>query len=69
MTHYNPLQLLYLLRLARLLRLRTEHMGLLCPAWKWTLISKAEWSTYQDCVRLGLEEDANKLMEKARAGR
>ncbi|MBI4317417.1 MAG: hypothetical protein HY675_02915 [Chloroflexi bacterium] len=65
---YSPLQLLFLLRLARLLRERQEYANLLSPDdWRMKLLNKAIYSTYCDCVEQGLAGDAKALFERDQA--
>lgn len=56
---YTETQLFFLLRLERLLRLRREQTA---PSnsgdWWAKLLSRAIYSTYCDCIELGVGEDA-----------
>ncbi len=65
---YEPLQLFYMLRLVRLLRLRREFAGRSQSVqWEAKLLGKAVYSTYRDCAMLGLAEDAQSLFRKIKA--
>ncbi len=65
---YSPLQALFLLRLTRLLRERQDWVARLTPDdWRLKLLSKAIYSTFCDCVELGVAEDARTLFERAKA--
>lgn len=65
---YTPLQLLFLLRLARLLRERQEWARKLSSNdWRIKLLNKAIYSTFCDCVEQGVSEDARSLFEQNRA--
>jgi hypothetical protein len=64
---YNPLQTLFLLRLKSLVDKRRQHVGVLPPTdWRIRLIDKALYSSYTDCVQVGLAEEAEKLIRQAR---
>jgi hypothetical protein len=58
---YAPLQLYFLKRLSRLLRLRGEQSGQLNEPGL-LLIDRAIYSTYCDAVDLGVTEDAQTLL-------
>ena len=59
------MQLLFLLRLSRLLRQREEYAKLLSPDdWRMKLFNKAIYSTFCDCVQLGIGEDAKTLFHQ-----
>ncbi len=65
---YSELQLFFLLRLERLLRIRREHAALSNSADWWAkLLSKAIYSTYCDCIELGVGEDARNLFTRDQA--
>lgn len=59
----SPLQLHYLRRLNRLLRLRADQRGLLNEEGT-RLIDRAIYSTYTDAVDLGVTAEAKKLLQK-----
>lgn len=62
---YSPMQLLFLLRLSRLLRQREEYTRLLSPDdWRMKLFNKAIYSTFCDCVEQGIGEDAKLLFQQ-----
>ena len=62
---YSPMQLLFLLRLSRLLRQREEYTRLLGPDdWRMKLFNKAIYSTFCDCVEQGIGEDAKLLFQQ-----
>ena len=62
---YSPIQVIFLLRLARLLRQRQEYLQLLSQDdWRMRLLNKAIYSTYCDCVDQGLNDDAKALFER-----
>ena len=64
---YSPVQLLFLLRLARLLREREEWTGKLSSNdWRLKLLNKAIYSTFCDCVEQGTADDARSLFEQNR---
>lgn len=65
---YSPVQLLFLLRLARLLRQKQEYTNVL-PAndWRLRLLNKAIYSTYCDCIEQGIGDDAKALFERDKA--
>lgn len=65
---YSPLQLLFLLRLARLLRERQDWARKLSSSdWRIKLLNKAIYSTFCDCVEQGVSNDARSLFEQNRA--
>ncbi len=65
---YSPVQLLFLLRLSRLLRQRQEYMNVLAPEdWRMRLLNKAIYSTYCDCLEQGIGDDAKALFERDKA--
>ncbi len=60
---YTELQLFFLLRLERLLRLRREHAILSSTSDWWAkLLNRAIYSTFCDCIELGVGEDARGLL-------
>lgn len=64
---YSPLQLLFLLRLARflILRQRNAYSDIVLPDdWRMKLINKSIYSSYCDCVEQGLSGDAQALFEQ-----
>lgn len=62
---FNEVQLFFLLRMERLLRLRREHAQLSNSADWWAkLLTKAIYSTYCDCIELGVGEEARKLLAR-----
>jgi hypothetical protein len=63
---YSPLQLHFLRRLNRLLRLRAEQAGQLNEEGV-RLIDRAIYSTYCDAVDLGVAEEAQKLLHRLAA--
>lgn len=66
---YSPLQMLFLLRLTRLLRDRQESQKRLGPEdWRVKLLNKAIYSTFCDCVEQGVAEDARSLFAQSRSG-
>ncbi len=59
---YNAMQMLFLLRLHRLVeKSREVHAG---PAKEWqrTLVKKAIFSTFNDCIAFGLETEARRVL-------
>jgi hypothetical protein len=60
---YSPLQLHFLRRLNRLLRLRAEQTGQLNGDGV-RLIDRAVYSTYCDAVDLGVTDEAQKLLHR-----
>ena len=67
---YQPLQMFFLLRLGRLLRLRQNVANPPEVAeWLVRLLGKAIYSTYRDCVTIGLGDDARELFAKIAAER
>ncbi len=63
---YSPLQLLFLLRLVRMLRLKQKHDS---PegsdARLVDLLNKAIYSTFCDCLEQGVGSEARSLMAKS----
>jgi len=67
---YQPLQVFFLLRLGRLLRLRQNVAGSAEAAeWLMRLLGKAIYSTYRDCLEIGVGDDARALFTKIAAER
>jgi len=65
---YTEVQLFFLLRLERLLRVRREHSALAnSNDWWGKLLNKAIYSTYCDCIELGVGEDARSLFARDQA--
>lgn len=65
---YTEVQLFFLLRLERLLRVRREHAALSSSNDWWAkLLNKAIYSTYCDCIELGVGEDARTLFARDQA--
>jgi hypothetical protein len=68
--NYSPLQALFLIRLNRLLHLRQEAVSRqLEGEWRLKLLSKSIYSTFCDCVELGVAEDARTLFERSRSAK
>ena len=64
---YTPLQTLFLRRLQGLIEKRRLHVGTLPPSdWRIRLIDKALYSTYSDCLQVGLSDEAQTLIRQAR---
>ncbi len=62
---YTELQLFFLLRLERLLRVRREHAALAnSNDWWAKLLNKAIYSTFCDCIELAVGEDARSLFAR-----
>lgn len=62
---YSPVQVLFLLRFARLLRQGREYQGVLQPGdWRKRLLDKATYSTYRDCLEENLHDDVEALLER-----
>jgi hypothetical protein len=65
---YSEVQLFFLLRLERMLRVRREHAVLSnTNDWWAKLLTKAIYSTYCDCIETGVGEDARKLFSRDQA--
>lgn len=65
---YSEVQLFFLLRLERLLRVRREHAALANSSDWWAkLLNRAIYSTYCDCIELGVGEDARSLLARDQA--
>jgi hypothetical protein len=66
---YAPFQVLFLLRLSKLLRDRQDWSKRLAPDdWRQKLLNKAIYSTFCDCVEQGVAEDARSLFTRSRHG-
>jgi hypothetical protein len=65
---YSPLQLLFLLRLNRLLRLKRQY-GTMPHTEKYLIemLNKAMYSTFLDCQELGIGPDAREMIAKNQA--
>jgi len=64
---YTPMQTLFLLRLQSLIGKRQQHVGRLDAGdWRMRLLDKALYSTYLDCVALGIGDEARALLRQAR---
>jgi hypothetical protein len=64
---FTPLQNLFMMRLKSLVEKRRQHVGLLPPSdWRMRLIDKALFSSYGDCLQVGLSDQANELIRQAR---
>lgn len=65
---YTPLQLFFLLRLTRLLRLKRQYDTMPhTEKYLMDMLNKAMYSTFMDCSALGIASDARDLIEKSRA--
>lgn len=59
---YNALQSLFLSRLVRLLRQRRDYATVLgADDWRMKLVNKAIYSTFCDCLELGVADEARAL--------
>lgn len=62
---YSQMQSLFLFRLASLLRRRREYQHVLVPAdWRMRLLHKAIYSTFGDCIALGITNEARGLFQE-----
>ncbi len=70
-THsYSSLQLYFLFRLTRLLRLKRQYDTMPhTEKYLIQMLNKAVYSVYMDCMALGIGDDARDLIEKNRAER
>ena len=60
---YSPTQLHFLMRLSHLQKQRRETVNVLDASdWRMRLIHKGLYSTYRDCVELGVGDEAKMLM-------
>ncbi len=65
---YSSFQMLYLLRLSKLLRDRQDwSRRLTADDWRLKLLNKAIYSTFCDCVEQGVAEDARTLFAQNRS--
>ncbi len=66
---YSPLQMLFILRLTKLLRDRYEWSKQLDSSdWRMKLLNKALYSTFCDCVETGIGEEARRLFQQKQTG-
>lgn len=64
---YSPVQRLFVQRLEQLLVKRRQYSGRLSSNdWRLKLIDRSLYSTYCDCMDLGLLDDARMLLERSR---
>ncbi len=64
---YTPVQSLFLTRLQSLVAKRQQHAGQLeATDWRLRLLDKALYSTYRDCVELGVGEQARGVLRRVR---
>ncbi|MDA8218804.1 MAG: hypothetical protein M0Z94_14445 [Dehalococcoidales bacterium] len=64
-SYLNATQRFFLLRIERLLRLREEYETLLRPDdWENRLLNKAIYSTYCDCLNLGVGREAKERLDR-----
>jgi len=62
------LQLFFLGRLSWLLQQRREYSQVLAKDdWRLRLLNKALYSTFCDCLNVGLQSEARRLLERERA--
>jgi hypothetical protein len=62
---YTPAQMLYLVRLKSLIAKRQQYAGRVDPGdWRMRLLDKALYSTYTDCVDLGITGEARDLLRQ-----
>lgn len=61
-TRYSVVQRFFLSRLEHLITLRRSP-ELYSESWHTTLVNRAVYSTYRDCVALGLAEEARTLLK------
>lgn len=60
---YTPLQMFFITRMERLLRLREEYEALLRPHdWENKLLHRAIYSTYCDCLHHGVGREAREQL-------
>ena len=65
---YSDMQLFFVLRLERLLRVRRDHAAISnSNDWWAKLLSRAIYSTYCDCIEQGVGEDARNLLSRDQA--
>lgn len=59
---YNALQSLFLSRLVRLLRQRRDYANVLsADDWRMRLLNRSIYSTFCDCLELGIADEARAL--------
>lgn len=59
---FSPLQSLFLARLVRLLRQRRDYASVLgSDDWRMRLLNKSIYSTFCDCLELGIADEARAL--------
>jgi len=59
---YNALQAMFLSRLVRLLRQRRDYANVLgATDWRMKLLNKAIYSTFCDCLEVGVADEARTL--------
>jgi hypothetical protein len=64
---YSPTQAFFLYRMERLLRLADQYATLLkAEEWESVLLQKAIYSTYCDCLALGMGREARDLLARRR---
>ena len=64
---YSPIQLLFVKRLEQLLVKRRQYAGRLSGGdWRLKLIDLSLYSTYCDCMDLGLHDEARTLLQRSR---
>jgi hypothetical protein len=64
---YTPIQTLFLLRLQSLVGKRQQYGDRIDVGdWRMKLLDKALYSTYCDCVALGIGDEARALLRQAR---
>ena len=62
---YSSIQLLFLLRLVRILRVKQKYDSLPgTDAWISTLINRSIYSTFCDCIEQGVGDEARSLIAK-----
>lgn len=62
---YNALQALFLSRMVRLLRQRRDYASVLnANDWRMRLLNKAIYSTFCDCLEMGVAEEARALFAR-----
>lgn len=65
---YTQLQLFFLLRLTRVLRLKRQYDTMPhTEKYLIEMLNKAMYSTFMDCSALGIASDARDLIDKSRA--
>lgn len=62
---YSPVQLFFLMRLSYLQRQRRECVNVIDPQdWRMRLLNKSLYSTYGDCEREGVGDEAKTLLRQ-----